>query len=137
MKKAVLGAIITTVFGCGMLAGPVNAAPVKPLKVRISTEDGKPTIKVKRKLSFLVSCSKTCGMRIKFDLVTPVGFGGGKLAGGAKALETKVVSFSLNNASLRTLRRHYFGSRLSIKVRARDVATGKVQTKTRVYRFRK
>lgn len=136
--RKLLAGILVAGLALTALGSPATAgADLRaPLNIRIATFDGNPKIKVKRKLSFLVSCSKNCGATISIKLITPAVVTPGKLSGGLAANKPQTANFRLTNYGLRYLRKNFRKSRLSVKVTAKDAETGKKYVKRKVFRFR-
>lgn len=135
--RVIVATMLVAFVGAGAInavAGTAGAAD--PLKVRIVTFDGNPKIKVKRKLSFLVSCSKNCGATIKIKLITPAVVTPGKLSGGLSANAPRTANFRLTNYGLRYLKKNFRKSRLSVKVTAKDNETGEKVIKRKVFKLR-
>lgn len=114
-------------------AGIVDAP--KPLKVRITTQDGNKKLKVKKKQLFLMSCNVGCSTSVRVTLIVPL----------AKSVSTLNfvkpdggiygVRYTLNRPTLNYLKETYKRSKLKLRVSAKDLSTGKRVIEKRSYRF--
>jgi len=119
----------TTTASAGLVDNPA------PLRLKIVSEDGKPKIKVAKKLPVLISCSKDCGARIRMTIVTPVGSDDISDAGRLDAGTVLTVKFPLTNFGLNYLKDNYRSSKLKVKFTGKDLETGKKVVKIRTFRF--
>lgn len=119
----------------GALIGPATAETVILLKVRVVSPDGKPTLRVKRKISFYVGCSRNCAVKVK--LVMPAVTLPGNSSGVSRGNTAKSPSMTLNRNALRYLRQSFRLSRFIITATAKDIErTNKKMVKRKVFRFR-
>ncbi len=105
------------------------------LKVKLASEDGKPKVKVARRLKVLSSCSTDCNARVKLILKTPATTlrlsGSRKLSGG----DIWTTWIQLNGYGFRYLKKTYRKSVLKVILTATDTVTKKRVVKTRNFRL--
>jgi hypothetical protein len=139
VKRAVI--LIATVVFASLLAGPAAAgaagtsAEAAPFGVRIVSPDGKPKIKVVKKLSAVMSCNRDCRMSVRFILRMPAG---NLTNSGARNLldgQFWTPGVILNTTAIRYLRKNYRASSFKVVVRARDLESGEVVSKIKIFRF--
>lgn len=106
-----------------------------PLRVKVASEDGKPKIKVARKLKVLLSCSSDCRGKVRIVLKTPANttkVGGSRLLG---AGDIWITGIRLTGFGLNYLKKNYRSSVLKVSVTATDSVTGRKVSKNRNFRF--
>ncbi len=135
MRKVIVSIALLLSFGVFTSATQVSVANAAPLKVKITSTNSKKRLKVKKVLKSLTSCSETCAAKVKLTLATPLGNTTNKDSGVLEAKSIATVRFSLTRYGLKYLRTNYRKCRLKVRIRAKDVATGKVVTKKRTFRF--
>jgi len=108
----------------------------KPLVVKIRTYDGQPRLAVKRRVRYIVGCSKHCRIRAEtrvrspeFTLKTTNAFNG-------KPNSPNALSFLLPRPVMRYLRVYRANVIVVALVTAKDFQTGKIQKKRKVFRFK-
>lgn len=120
--------------GIGATASAASAAT--PMNVKIAPFAGK-KVKVAKRLKVLVSCSQDCAAKVRVTLVSPAGNSTVKGGRGLKASTSWTTGMILTSYGVRILRNHYRNSKLRIAVSARNIETGKISRKTKVFRFRR
>jgi hypothetical protein len=138
MNKAL--ATLAVVIAAGLLSAPASASDAvssadPQLRVKLVTPDGRPKVKVERKLKVLSSCSTACRMRVTMILRTPLGSTkrGGAINLNAGGIWTTWID--LNNFGLSYLKKNYTRSSLKVVARGRDFKTGQVVRKVRTFGF--
>jgi hypothetical protein len=139
VKKAVV--TISVVAAALLLSGTASAGAAStsvdgaPLRLKIASIDGKPKIKVARKLPAAMSCNRDCRLSVRFILRMP----GGRLkAGGARNLfdgEIWSPAMTLNRVAVRYLRANFRSSSFKVVLRARDLENGNLAIKKRIFSF--
>jgi len=138
MRKLIVSTALVLAAGLAFSTTASNAGLVDnpaPLRLKIVSKDGKPKLKVQKKLPVLISCSKDCRARIKMTIVTPVGKDDIKDAGPLPAGTVLTVRFPLTNFGLNYLKKNFRNSKLKVNFSAKDLETGKRVTKTRSFGF--
>lgn len=139
MKKTLTGlAVLAASLGftavpASAAVGTASADPV--LRVKLVSPDGRPKLKVQRRLKVLSSCSTDCRMRITMILKTPLG---STKRGGSRDLPAGGVWstwIQLNNFGLGYLKRNYKRSSMRVIASARDLKTGQRITRIRKFGF--
>jgi hypothetical protein len=139
VKKFVIA--ISIIAAALTLSGPASAGAAStsvddtPLRLKIASIDGKPKIKVARKLPAVMSCNRDCRLSVRFVLRMP----GAKLsAGGARNLFDGAFwspGMKLNRAATRYLRVNFRSSSFKVVVRARDLENGTLAVKKKIFSF--
>lgn len=140
MRKFLVSSMILIVAGAGFTTATSAAGIVdqpQPLRLNIATLNGKKKLKVAKKLKVTLNCSKACGIRASFALKLPGGTLKDKTSGPLPANRITPLVFTLNSVAKNYLARNFRSARFTVRVSAKDFATGKRVTKLRTYRFYK
>lgn len=145
MKK--LGFMLCVVAGALMLAAP--AAPAAP-DTSTRSPEGRATasagivsipaprkLQARKKLRIPIRCTVICDVSTTFTLRLPgPNLGPRTLPGTLDPAAPQDLVVSLNNEATRTLKGNIAASKLKVKVRATDPATGAVNFARKVLRFK-
>lgn len=133
---ALIGAFILIAFADTTQATTAPKPKPKQLVVKIRTYDGQPRLAVKRRVRYIIGCSKHCRIRAEtrvrspeFTLKTTNAFNG-------KPNSPNALSFLLPRPVMRYLRVYRANVIVVALVTAKDFQTGKIQKKRKVFRFR-
>lgn len=140
--SALLGLLACAAF---VMPGPAISAPTppsppvppkKPLVVKIRTYDGQPRLEVRRRVSYIIGCSKHCRIRVETRLRSPDFNLGTTNAFNGKPNTPTSLSFGVPRQVLRYMRVYPANVILVARVTAKDYQTGKLQKKRRVFKFK-
>ncbi len=146
MRAAISAILATALIAAGGLAAASSAPaagispvepPVPPLRVKIESADGRPTIRLARRMTVLSTCSKTCRARVDLILRTPTNTLRLNRWGRRNAAVPWASVIGLNRYGLGYMSLVWRFSSLRVVVRAIDPETSRRTVRTRVFRFRR
>jgi hypothetical protein len=119
-------------------AGGVASQPHATASSGFVQIGGPKRLHARKKLKVPVTCSVDCYLRARFTLVLPgPNVGPQVVTGTLHPGIRKALFITLNGPALRALKDNIRRSKLKVRVKATDLATGEIATDFKIFRFKR
>lgn len=140
MRKSLL--VLTVAALAAALAAPSAPAQAPERDATASAGfifiKGPTKLPARKKLRIPLSCTVPCNVKATFTLALPgPNLGPRTILGTLSPTVPKDLVIGFNDAATKFLKDHIRGSKLKLKVRATDAATGSVALARKVFRFKR